>query len=113
MIPDAFRFKDEYAKLKMPVVIVAGDDDRVADTDSQSARLHVDVPQSKLRRIPGHGHMVHQTATRDVMAAIDEAAEQAAVIEDRQSPGRYGAHAFEAGSPTADDRFHAGNEETV
>jgi hypothetical protein len=29
MIPDAFHFRDEYANLKMPVVIVAGDEDRL------------------------------------------------------------------------------------
>ena len=36
MIPDAFQFRNEYANLKMPVVIVAGDEDRLIDTDAQS-----------------------------------------------------------------------------
>jgi pimeloyl-ACP methyl ester carboxylesterase len=40
MIPDAFHFRDEYANLKMPVVIVAGDEDRLIDIDAQSERLH-------------------------------------------------------------------------
>jgi pimeloyl-ACP methyl ester carboxylesterase len=75
MIPDAFHFSGEYAKLKMPVVIIAGDDDRLIDVDAQSSRLHSDVTQSKFHRIPGNGHMVHQTATRSVMSAIDEVAE--------------------------------------
>jgi hypothetical protein len=40
MVPDAFQFRNEYANLKMPVVIVAGNEDRLIDTDAQSDRLH-------------------------------------------------------------------------
>ena len=75
MIPDAFHYRDEYTNLKMPVVIVAGDEDRLVDIDAQSTRLHRDVPQSKFHRVPGTGHMIHQTATGVVMSAINEAAE--------------------------------------
>jgi pimeloyl-ACP methyl ester carboxylesterase len=74
MIPDAFAMSKDYGNLKMPVVIIAGEEDRLIDIDSQSARLHRDVPHSALHRVPGVGHMVHQTATDLVMAAIDEAA---------------------------------------
>jgi len=75
MIPDAFHFRDEYANLKMPVVIVAGDEDRLIDIDAQSERLHRDIPQSRIHRVPGGGHMIHQTATGAVMSAINEVAE--------------------------------------
>jgi pimeloyl-ACP methyl ester carboxylesterase len=74
MIPDAFHFRDKYANLKMPVVIVAGEGDRLVDIDAQSTRLHRDVPQSSFHRVPGTGHMIHQTATGVVMSAIDEVA---------------------------------------
>ena len=74
MIPDAFSFRNEYANLKMPVVIVAGEQDRLIDINSQSARLHREIPQSSFHRIPGNGHMIHQTATDAVMSAVDEAA---------------------------------------
>jgi pimeloyl-ACP methyl ester carboxylesterase len=74
MIPDAFALSKRYADLKMPVVIVAGQEDRLIDIDKQSARLHADVTHSTLHRVPGAGHMVHQTATDAVMAAVDEAA---------------------------------------
>jgi len=74
MIPDAFHYRDEYANLKMPLVIVAGDEDRLVDIDAQSARLHRDVPQSRFHRVPGTGHMIHQTATGVVMSAVDEVA---------------------------------------
>jgi pimeloyl-ACP methyl ester carboxylesterase len=82
MIPDAFAMRGEYASLKMPLVIIAGDDDRLIDTDDQSARLHEDVTHSTFRRVRGAGHMVHQTAPAAVMAAIDEAAEAS------RQPGR-------------------------
>ena len=74
MIPDAFALSKRYADLKMPVVIVAGREDRLIDIDKQSARLHEDVTHSTLHRVSGAGHMVHQTATDAVMAAVDEAA---------------------------------------
>jgi pimeloyl-ACP methyl ester carboxylesterase len=74
MIPDAFQFRDQYANLKMPMVIVAGEEDRLVDIDTQSERLHRDVPQSRFHRVPGTGHMIHQTATGVVMSAIDEVA---------------------------------------
>jgi pimeloyl-ACP methyl ester carboxylesterase len=74
MIPDAIRFENKYAELKMPVVIIAGEEDRLIDSDMQSARLHSDVSQSAFHRVPKNGHMVHQTATGEVMAAINEVA---------------------------------------
>jgi pimeloyl-ACP methyl ester carboxylesterase len=74
MIPDAIHFENKYADLKMPVVIIVGQDDRLIDSDTQSARLHSDVSQSAFHCVPKNGHMVHQTATGDVMAAINEVA---------------------------------------
>jgi pimeloyl-ACP methyl ester carboxylesterase len=74
MIPDAFMMRHRYADLKMPVVIIAGEQDRLIDIDTQSARLHSDVSQSSFHRIPGNGHMIQQTATDQVMSAISEVA---------------------------------------
>ena len=74
MIPDAFHFRERYRELKMPVVILAGQEDRLIDIEKQSARLHSEVSQSKFHRVSGSGHMIHQTATGAVMSAIDEAA---------------------------------------
>jgi pimeloyl-ACP methyl ester carboxylesterase len=63
---------DTYATLKMPVVIVAGAEDRLIDPAKQSHRLHRAIPQSTFRSVPRSGHMVHQTDTDTVMSAIDE-----------------------------------------
>jgi pimeloyl-ACP methyl ester carboxylesterase len=74
MIPDAFELRNQYPDLKMPVVIIAGEQDRLIDIDTQSARLHSDVPQSRFHRVAGNGHMIQQTATDEVMSAIREVA---------------------------------------
>lgn len=74
MMPNAFVASGEYGHLKMPVIIIAGVDDRLIDTDQQSGRLHEEVRHSRMYRVPDNGHMVHQTATSSVMSAINEAA---------------------------------------
>jgi pimeloyl-ACP methyl ester carboxylesterase len=74
MIPAAFASAKTYTELAMPVIIIAGEDDRLIDIDEQSGRLHDEVRQSKMHRIAGAGHMIQQSATGDLMAAIDEAA---------------------------------------
>jgi len=70
MIPAAYGFRGAYGHLKMPVAIVAGREDRVSEAQ-QSAELHRDIAHSTFRCISNKGHMVHQTATAEVMAAID------------------------------------------
>ena len=70
MIPAAYGFREAYGHLKMPVAIVAGREDRVSEAQ-QSAELHRDIAHSTFRCISNKGHMVHQTATAEVMAAID------------------------------------------
>ncbi|MEO8318324.1 MAG: alpha/beta hydrolase [Bradyrhizobium sp.] len=74
MIPDAFMLRHHYADLKMPVVIIAGEQDKLIDIDNQSARLHSDITQSRFHRLAGNGHMIQQTATNQVMSAITEIA---------------------------------------
>jgi pimeloyl-ACP methyl ester carboxylesterase len=73
MIPAAHRLSSEYGNLRVPLVIAAGAEDKFIESE-QSAKLHADTPQSTLRMVPGAGHMVHQTATREIMSAIDLAA---------------------------------------
>ena len=74
MVPGAVAAADTYARLTMPVAIIVGADDRVVDAEVQSARLHEDIPHSSFHRISGMGHMIHQTATEAVMAAIENVA---------------------------------------
>ena len=80
MVPDAMMMRGRYADLKMPVVIVTGDRDRLVDGQSQSARLHSEISQSSFHILGGHGHMIHQTATEDVVSTLREAANGLTVI---------------------------------
>ena len=74
MIPAAKTLSRRYGELTLPVMIMAGADDQIADVGRQSMRLHQELPQSELRLVPGVGHMVHQNVPDQVMAAIDAAA---------------------------------------
>ncbi len=74
MIPRAAAARPRYAALSMPVAILAGAEDRLIDCEEQSARLHEEIAQSSFDRLPGEGHMIHQTATTALMAAIDKVA---------------------------------------
>jgi pimeloyl-ACP methyl ester carboxylesterase len=74
MIPAAFSSATTYDEIAMPTIIIAGEEDRIIDIDEQSARLHGEIKQSKMHRVAGAGHMIQQSATADLMAAIDEAA---------------------------------------
>jgi len=74
MILAAFESSKSYDQLKMPTIIIAGDEDRLIDINKQSVRLHGEIAHSKLHRVAGAGHMIQQSATARLMAAIDEAA---------------------------------------
>jgi len=73
MLPAAHQLQKRYRLLRMPVAIVTGAEDRLIENE-QPRHLHRDLPQSTLRSVPGNGHMVHQTATGEIMTAIDAVA---------------------------------------
>lgn len=71
MVAAAARLQSRYGELKLPIVLLAGDGDKMVDLDRQSRRFHEEVPQSELIVIPGAGHMAHHTAPDKVVAAVD------------------------------------------
>jgi pimeloyl-ACP methyl ester carboxylesterase len=71
LVPAAAAFQHCYRDLRLPLAIVAGVEDRIVDVWRQSARLHYEVPQSKLWVVPGQGHMVHHGAARVVAEAVE------------------------------------------
>lgn len=89
LIPSAFLLSRRYHELRVPAVILAGDGDTYVNTRVHSEHLHHDLPHSEYRTVPDAGHMVHHLAPRQVMAAIDRAA-QAAGLPPGQgvSPGQ-------------------------
>ncbi|MGU3359293.1 alpha/beta fold hydrolase [Methylobacterium sp. M6A4_1b] len=76
MTPVTVELRHHYRMLTLPVVIIAGADDQIADVERQSARLHRDVPGSEFVTVPGMGHMIHHLAPDAVVAAIDRAFER-------------------------------------
>ncbi|HEV7441281.1 MAG TPA: alpha/beta hydrolase [Steroidobacteraceae bacterium] len=77
MVPDAMVLQRQYSELRMPVAVVAGTGDKMVDVDAQSRRLHGEIRQSSLHLVENCGHMVHHTAPRRVMAALEEVARAA------------------------------------
>ena len=75
MTPVTVELEKHYRDLKLPVVIIAGGDDQIADVDRQSKRLHSELPDSDLIIVPGMGHMIQHLAPDAVVAAIDRAAQ--------------------------------------
>lgn len=71
MIPSAMMLKKHYPELSMPVAIIAGSGDKVADPSDNSARLHNDVLRSTLKIEPGAGHMVHYTHPHAIARAVE------------------------------------------
>jgi pimeloyl-ACP methyl ester carboxylesterase len=74
MIPAAAELRHRYGELEMPVVIVAGTEDRIVDPGRQSGRLHRDLPRSEFIALPGGSHMVHHLAPDQMASAVDRAA---------------------------------------
>ena len=72
MVPGAIAMRHRYQELTMPVVIMAGAEDRVINA-KQPARLHAQIPHSILRLVPGVGHMIHYAVPEEVAKAIEEA----------------------------------------
>lgn len=73
----AARTSPHYGQIRVPVMIVAGTDDKAVDYRGHSVRLHHDIPGSRLRIWPKTGHMVHHSRTNEVIEAIEEVFEMA------------------------------------
>lgn len=73
MTPAAAELEPHYRELKLPVIIVTGADDQVADVGRQSERLHHALPGSEFVVVPGMGHMIHHLAPGQVVDAVDRA----------------------------------------
>lgn len=77
MTPTVIELQEHYRELGMPVTIITGADDQIADVGRQSARLHRELPHSEFITLPGLGHMVHHLAPDAVSQAIERAARRA------------------------------------
>ncbi|NVM77738.1 pimeloyl-ACP methyl ester carboxylesterase [Duganella sp. SG902] len=77
MIPGAAVLEGRYGELRMPVTIMAGENDRVMDPHGHSERLHKTLPDSELVLLPEMGHMLPHLAQEEIVDAVDQLAERA------------------------------------
>jgi pimeloyl-ACP methyl ester carboxylesterase len=69
MIPGALSLRRHYHELSMPVVIMAGEGDKVVFA-RRAKQLQASIPGSVLRVVEDAGHMVHHSAPRQVVEAL-------------------------------------------
>ena len=70
MIPGALALRGRYKDFRLPVTIIAGEDDRVVWA-RRAEELADKIPGSELRVLPGVGHMVHYAAPELVARAVE------------------------------------------
>ena len=63
--------RERYGELDMPVVIMAGAEDKVVDVGRHAVRLREQLPHADLRLVPGAGHMVHHAVPGQVAEVIE------------------------------------------
>ncbi len=73
MIPGALALRGHYQNLTLPVIIIAGDGDKVV-FNRRAKQLATQISNSLLRIIKGAGHMVHHFAPHEVAFAVESVA---------------------------------------
>jgi pimeloyl-ACP methyl ester carboxylesterase len=87
MTPSAAALAERYDELKMPVIVIAGKEDRVVDFARQSERLDEVLKESALIALENGGHMIHHTDPQKVVEAIDLAASRSGTGDARLPAG--------------------------
>ena len=95
-VPQARALRGHYSALKLPVTLIAGDEDRIVGGRQQSGRLHKVLANSRYRLLQGVGHMAHyemqaQELIADAVAGVDDIARARTParrpVQDRVSQG--------------------------
>jgi pimeloyl-ACP methyl ester carboxylesterase len=112
MVPAAEELQHQYTQLSMPVTLMAGEGDVIADPEHNSVRLHQELKHSELRLLPGMGHMLQHLAQDDIAREASHLGELAGMLSHTgpdSVAARFGASVqrdqaraggFQAGSPT-------------
>ena len=96
MIPGALALRGDYKDLTLPVVIIAGDGDKVV-FKRRSEQLRDSIPGSVLQIVKGAGHMVHHLAPRQVAQAVENVAGAPCPPLIRSQPLRLGCSSLQFG----------------
>jgi pimeloyl-ACP methyl ester carboxylesterase len=92
MIPGALALRGDYKDLTLPVVIMAGDGDRIV-FKRRSEQLRDSIRGSVLQIVKGAGHMIHHLAARQVTQAVESVAEASRAHAQASQPEGSGAAA--------------------
>jgi pimeloyl-ACP methyl ester carboxylesterase len=85
LLPHVRAMVPRYPSMRLPVEIVHGTDDRIVPLPIHSEPLARQIPDARLTRLAGIGHMAHHCAPGAVDAAIDRAAIRAGLQPARAS----------------------------
>ena len=77
MVPSAALLADRYKELRLPMVLLAGDGDKLVGTQAQTKRLAGLLPHARLTVVPGVGHMIQHSAPEAFVAAVELAVDLA------------------------------------
>jgi pimeloyl-ACP methyl ester carboxylesterase len=91
MIPGALALRGDYKDLTLPVVIIAGDGDKIV-FKRRSEQLRDSIPGSVLQIVKGAGHMVHHLAARQVAEAVESVVDASGARPRRSSRGFQASH---------------------
>jgi pimeloyl-ACP methyl ester carboxylesterase len=76
MAPQASKTAARYDEITAPVLVIAGDGDKIVSFKHQSRRLAGDLLNAQLQVIEGAGHMIHHTAPDEVATGIEAFVDQ-------------------------------------
>jgi pimeloyl-ACP methyl ester carboxylesterase len=88
MIPGALNLRRHYKNMTLPVVIIAGDGDKIV-FKRRSKQLRDSIPGSRLEIVKGAGHMVHHVAMRQVAGAVESVTQSCLAPEPAAKDGQY------------------------
>ena len=74
MVPGAALLEPRYDELRLPLVLIAGDGDKLVSTSYQTKQLAGRLPHARLVVVPACGHMVQHIAPEAFVAAVETAA---------------------------------------
>lgn len=70
MVPSAKRLSKRYHELTMPIAVIAGSEDLIANAEHNAVQLHKEIAHSELVLQPGVGHMAHYADPDRIMHAV-------------------------------------------
>lgn len=76
MLPSAQRLSRNYGEVRCPVIVLAGDADKIVDADLQSRRLPIAIPQARVQIVENVGHMLPHIEAAGVIAAVQRIADE-------------------------------------